>query len=141
MSDAIRLLPPSNPLSTRNISRYNSVINTLSAHVSVVELRYYWELDEVCYLSKLPSPFGIYSWADNAVWMASQFVFKAGFQADFHEVAWALTYDKNWMADLSEFLSRRGLSVSEIETLFDMINPGSNHNVQFRRASYRILHR
>lgn len=140
MSDAIRMVPPSNPLSARNIRRYNSVINTLSAHVSVVERQDYWELDEVCLLSKLPSPFGIYSWTDNAVWIASQFMFKAGFQADFHEVAWALTYDKNWMANLSEFLSRRGLSVSEIETLFDMINPGSNHDVQFRRASYRILH-
>lgn len=140
MSDAIRLVPPSNPLSARNIRRYNSVIHTLSAHVSVVERRGYWELDEVCFLSKLPSPFGIYSWTDNAVWIASQFMFKAGFQADFHEVAWALTYDKNWMANLSEFLSRRGLSVSEIETLFDMINPGSNHDVQFRRTPYHILH-
>ena len=140
MSDAIRLVPPSNPLSARNIRRYNSVANTLSAYTSVVERQDYWVVDEVWCLPKLPSPFGIYSWTNDAVWIASQFVFGAGFQADFHEVAWALTYDKNWMAHLSEFLSRRGLSVSEIETLFDLINPGSHHDVQFRRASYRILH-
>lgn len=141
MSDAIRLIPPCNPRSPRNVNRYHSVLITLSAHVSVVERQDYWEVDKFYCLPKLPGPFSIYSYSDDAVWIASQFIFGAGFRADFSEVAWALTCSKNWMANLSEFLSRRGLSVFEVEALFEMINPGGSHAIQSRRAPYRILHR